>query len=115
MAAAIIPIAASVLPSVIPLVVRLLDKFFPAKTGPAKLDAATEITAAIQSGLQSSKALAGTPLDGNQIRAAVQAVVDALNAQGQLKGAATVLEAVSPGILSLADLFIHIGTVMKGA
>ena len=115
MAAAIIPIASAVLPSVIPLVVKLIDKIFPSKSGPAKLDAGTEIVAAIQSGLQASQALASTPLNGDQIKAAVQSVVNALNAQGVLKGAATVLEAAQPGIVGLADLLIHIGTAMKGA
>ena len=115
MAAAIIPIFSAVLPSVIPLVVKLIDKIFPSKSGPTKLNASTEIVAAIQSGLQNSKALASTPLSGDQIKTAVQSVVDALNAQGQLKGAATTLDAAQTGIVGLADLLIHIGTAMKGA
>ena len=114
MAAAIIPIAAAVIPSVIPLVVRLLDKIFPSKTGAAKLDAGTEIVAAIQTGLQNSKSLASTPLTGDQIKAAVQSVVDALNAQGQLKGAATAIEQAVPGLAGLADLLLYLGKAMKG-
>ncbi len=97
MAAAVIPIAAAVLPSVIPLVVKLVDKIFPPKSGASKADAATEIVAAIQQGLANSKALAGAQLNGEQIKTAVQGVVDALNAQGVLKGAATAIEGVVAG------------------
>ena len=114
MAGVIVPILGAVVPQVIPLVVRLLDKIFPSKTGQAKLDAGAEIVGAIQQGLQNSKALASTPLSGDQIKAAVQSAVDTLNAQGQLKGAATVVEQTSPAVTGLADLLIHIGTVMKG-
>lgn len=108
-----IAIAMGVLPTVIPLVAKLLDKIFPPKSGPSKEDAATEIIAAIQQGLQNSKALAGTPLTGDQIRTSIKTVVDQLNAAGVLKGAATEIAAVPAGISGLADLLIHIGQVMK--
>lgn len=109
-----IAVALSVIPTVIPLVVRLLDRVFPPKAGPSKADAATEIMAAIQQGLVNSKALAGTPLTGDQLRAAVEGVVGGLNATGELKGAATVIEATSPSIVAFADLLLHLGAAMKG-
>lgn len=110
-----IAIALSVIPTVIPLVVRVLDRIFPPKTGPSKEDAATEIIAAIQQGLVNSKALAGTPLNGDQIRAAIVGVVGSLNAAGELKGAATAIEAVSPAIEATANLLLNIGAMLKGA
>ncbi len=109
-----IAVALSVIPTVIPLVVRLLDRVFPPKSGGAKADAATEIVAAIQQGLVNSKAAAGTPLTGDQIRAAIEGVVGSLNAAGELKGAATAIESVSPAIGALADLLLHLGAAMKG-
>ena len=114
MAAAIIPIIGAVLPQAIPLIVKLVEKIFPSKSGPQKLDAATEISAAIQQGLANTQKLAGTPLTGDQLKTAVQAVVDSLNAQGVLKGAATTIETAVSGVVGLADLLIHIGTAMKG-
>jgi len=114
MATAILPIAVAALPQVLPLVVRLIDKIFPPKSGSAKLDAATEIAAAIQQGLQNSKALAGTPLSGDQLKAAVQSVVDAMNKSGELQGAATVIEAASPILTALADFMLNTGTILKG-
>lgn len=107
-------LATSVLPVAIPFVVRLLDKIFPPKSGASKADAGTEILAAIQQGLVNSKALAGAPLTGDQLRAALEGVVGNLNASGELKGAATVIEAAGPAVLGLADLLINLGTTLKG-
>lgn len=114
MAGFIIPIATAVIPAVAPFVAKLLDKIFPPKTGSNKLDAGTEILAAIQAGLQNAKVMTGTPLDGTQIRTALQSVVDSLNSQGELKGVATTIEASSAAVSGLADLLIHIANVMKG-
>jgi hypothetical protein len=113
MAAAIVPILGAVLPQAIPLVVRLVEKLFPSKSGSQKLDAATEMAAAIQQGLQNSKALASTPLTGEQLKTSVQSVVEAMNKSGELQGLATKIETVEPYIENVADLLTTISGMLK--
>ena len=117
MAAAIVPIVASVLPAAIPLIVKLIDKIFPPKSGPSKADAAAEIVAAIQQGLQNAKALQGAPLTGDQIRTAIETTVAQLNSTGALKGAATAIEpvAANPATSNLGELLVYLGRAIGGA
>ncbi len=114
MAAAIIPIVTTLLPVVTPLVVRLVDKVFPPKSGPSKSDAATEIVAAILAGLQATHGLPGGSVSTDQIKGSVQSTVDALNAQKQLQGINTAIDSTSVAVAGLADLLIHIGSAIKG-
>ncbi len=93
------PVLSILLPSVIPLFVKLVDKIFPSKTGQTKLDVVTQISMAVQNGLQAAKATASTPLTPEQIHQTIQDIVNALNGAGLLKGADTV---VSPADLSTA-------------
>ena len=86
---AVLPLITSILPTAIPLVVQLVEKIFGSKGGQQKLDAATEITAALQNGLMAASKATGTALTGQQIQDAVQSAVNALNAAGVLKGSAT--------------------------
>ncbi len=110
-----IAVALSVIPTVIPLIARVLDRFFPPKSGPSKVDVGTEMLAAIQQGLINAKAITGTPLTGDQLRASLESVVASLNASGELKGAATVIESNAQGIMATAELLLHLGEMLKAA
>ena len=114
MAAAIVPIISTILPTAIPLVVRLIDKLFPPKTGEAKLNVVTDIVTAIQNGL--AAAGVGAPTTPDQTKSVVQAVVNQLDSAGQLKGAATQIPS-NPSIsgIPVADLLIALGNVLKAA
>ncbi len=77
------------------LMVRLVDRLFPAGSGAQKLPVATEMAAAVQNGLHQAGNLAGTPQSGADLSTgpqSIQATVDALKAKGELKGAATVID-----------------------
>jgi hypothetical protein len=114
MATAVIPILTAVLPEAVPIVVRLVEKIFGGKTVPAKLDAATEIVAAIQNGLQNTKQLSGQALDGKQIATLVQAAVDRLNATGALQGTATAIETGGALAATVATILEQLSKLLKG-
>ena len=104
MAAVVIPILTTVVPMVLPLIVKLVDKIFGTKTGPAKLDAATQISNII---LQELQKLAGGANSGigmpsvPELQSLIQGIVDQLNKQGVLNGTATVIDApVIPAAVS---------------
>ena len=81
-AAALLP----VLPSVIPLVVKFVDRIFGSGTGKLKATVAPQIAQAILEALHGE----GQPIE--KIAAAVQETVDLLNAKGELKGVETVID-----------------------
>lgn len=92
MAAAVIPLAISLIPEAVPLIVRLIDKIFGSKTGAVKLQTATTLVEALGQGLvNAGKASSADLPDNVAAQKLVQAVVDQLNAAGQLQGAATVI------------------------
>ena len=97
MAAIAIPIATTIAPLVIPWVVKLMDKIFGPKTGSVKMATGIANAEAIFKALQPILAAQGIAVPAaTEIPALMQSVVDALNASGELKGAATVLEPAPP-------------------
>ena len=95
MAAAVIPILTTVVPMVLPLIVKLVDKIFGCKTGSVKLDAATQISNLI---LQELQKLAGSGSgiampSTAELTTMIQGIVDQLNKQGVLTGTSTVIDA----------------------
>lgn len=98
MAAAIIPIATTVIPLVLPWVVKLMDKIFGSKTGAVKLATGTAVAQQIISALQPILATQGISLPSSvpEIQAVLQSIVSDLNSKGELLGTATVIDGVPP-------------------
>ncbi len=91
----ILPILAELEPYVAPLVVKLVEKIFPPKSGAVKFPVAVTFIQTLIDGLAKLRGLtpAQVPAQDTTTAAWVQKLVDALNAAGQLKGAATVIDA----------------------
>ena len=102
MAATVIPILTTVVPVVLPLIVKLVDKIFGSKTGAVKLDAATQIANLI---LQELQKLAGTGSgismpSATELQTLIQGIVNQLNAAGVLTGTSTVIDTPLAGTVT---------------
>lgn len=101
MAAAAIPLIVSgveaIVPTILPLVAKLMDKIFGSKTGALKLSTGASVAQNILDAFQKSLAANGVslPTDLKEITGLLQSVVTGLNAKGQLNGNATVIDPVS--------------------
>lgn len=99
------------------LLVRLMDKIFPKGSGTTvKLPVATEALGAITNGLATATGKPAPALTTADLTKTIQASVDKLQAQGQLKGAATVIDpaAVSASSGSAAVSGLLPSKLMKG-
>lgn len=101
MAAAIIPIATTVIPLILPWVVKLMDKIFGSKTGAVKLATGTAVAQQIMTALQTILAGQGIslPTSVSEIQTLLQGVVTDLNGKGELLGTATVIDGTPLAIL----------------
>ncbi len=114
MAAIAVPLIATLAPTIIPLVVQLVDKLFGINTGAVKLPTATGIVSTIATGLVQTGQASGPVPATDALMASVQAVVDQLNKAGVLKGTATVIGTPAPAIgLTQAETLSLVQTAMK--
>ncbi len=94
MAALVIPLITTLGPVVIPLLVRLVDKLFGSKTGAVKFQSVIAAIQAILEGMVKAGQITKEQMPTEAaIQAQVQAVVDQLNAAGELQGLGTALPA----------------------
>lgn len=105
MAAAVIPLAMSLLPTAIPLVVRLVEQLVGPKNGAVKQDLASQILEALQNAWSTAKVSEGKPLSTDQIKLLIDSAVVEMNSRGELKGRATAIDTTLAGVRRrLADV-----------
>lgn len=116
MAGFAIPLATALIPTAIPLVVKLVERIFGGKTGDQKKQTVAQIITAIQDGLASAQKLSGQPLGLAQIESLIEQTVTALNAQGVLQGAATALDPGQGGnqVDGIAQILAGVSRILGG-
>lgn len=97
MAAVVVPILAALEPVIAPLVIQLIDKAFPPRTGSTKFTTAVSWFESLFAGLAKVNPATAVP-DQPTISGWVQSLVDGLNKAGALKGPATVIPTTTGGL-----------------
>jgi hypothetical protein len=121
MAAVAIPLIVSgveaIVPTVLPLVAKLMDKIFGSKTGATKLAVGASTAQSILTAFQKSLAANGVslPTDLTEITNLLQATVTDLNSKGQLIGASTAIDPPTPNHALGLTLLDAATALLKGA
>jgi hypothetical protein len=95
----IVPILIELEPYVKNILLKLFDKLFPPKSGPIKFPlSVTWVQALIDAEVKAGKWTAGQIPDQPTIAGWLQALVNDLNAKGELKGKDTVVPGIDPNL-----------------
>ena len=101
MASVVVPILAGLEPVIAPLIIKIIDKVFPPKSGSVKFPTAQAIFQAILDGLAKTGQPVAIP-DQPTLAGWIQELVNELNKAGALKGPATVIPTAAGNLDTIA-------------